>query len=401
MIHSYKFKNFFSFADWAEVSFVVGKQVPESDLVFTSPAGVRLSKLMTVIGPNASGKTNVLKPLPFLSWFICRSFSSLNPEDKIPLESHFFVDSDKSEFQIEFEAGGEIYRYVLVANKERVYEEGLYIKSKKFFSYLFKREWNDEDSKYDIAQQKFGFIKSEAEKVRANASLISTAAQYDVSCARELVAFFSGFDFNVDYGGRTPFETDDIFDASEMYYGEPEIKKQMTKLLCDFDFGISDVIIEKRKIKNKADEEYDIFVPFGLHQSGNKTHKLPFIHESSGTQRAYILLNKFLPLLNSSLDSGGVVIIDEMESDLHPEMLRPLLELFINPETNKKNTQIIFTCHAHEVLEIVDKSQVQLVEKNAEGESEAWRLDSMKGVRRDDNLYAKYRAGTYGAVPNL
>lgn len=400
MIHSYKFKNFFSFADWAEVSFVVNKKVPESDLVFTSPAGVRLSKMMTVIGPNASGKTNVLKPLPFLRWFVCDSFSHLKPDSNIPIDTHFFSNNEKSEFEIEFESGGEIYKYVLVASKDRVYEECLYIKSIKF-NYLFKREWNEKESKYDFAQQKFGFLKKEAEKVRPNASLISTAAQYDVSCARELVSLFNGFEVNVDYGGRTPFETDDIFDASEMFFGAPNLKKQMVKLLCDFDFGISDVVIEKRKIKDKSDQEHDIYVPFGLHRAGRKECKLPFIHESSGTKRAYILLNKFLPLLNSSLDSGGVVVIDEMESDLHPEMLRPLLELFINPGTNKKNTQIIFTCHAHEVLEIVDKSQVQLVEKNAEGESETWRLDSMKGVRRDDNIYAKYRAGTYGAVPNL
>jgi hypothetical protein len=42
-----------------------------------------------------------------------------------------------------------------------------------------------------------------------------------------------------------------------------------------------------------------------------------------------------------------------------------------------------------------------LVEKDKNCQSEAWRLDEVKGVRSDDNLYAKYMAGAYGAVPEL
>ena len=74
---------------------------------------------------------------------------------------------------------------------------------------------------------------------------------------------------------------------------------------------------------------------------------------------------------------------------------------FIDRERNPHNAQIIFTCHAHEVFNILQKDQVLLIEKDPDGFSEAWRLGDMKGIRRDDNLYAKYRAGAYGAVPNL
>ncbi len=43
----------------------------------------------------------------------------------------------------------------------------------------------------------------------------------------------------------------------------------------------------------------------------------------------------------------------------------------------------------------------QLVEKNENGETEAWRLDDMTGVRADDNYYTKYIAGAYGARPKV
>lgn len=96
-----------------------------------------------------------------------------------------------------------------------------------------------------------------------------------------------------------------------------------------------------------------------------------------------------------------MVIIDELEADLHPHMLTPILDLFFSPKTNPNKAQIIFTCHSLEVLSLLHKGQVVLVEKDSNCESHAWRLDSVKGVRADDNLYAKYMAGAYGAVPQL
>jgi hypothetical protein len=59
----------------------------------------------------------------------------------------------------------------------------------------------------------------------------------------------------------------------------------------------------------------------------------------------------------------------------------------------------LFTCHAVEVLNLVQKSQVILVQKDEYCESSASRLDAVEGIRSDDNLYAKYMAGAYGAVP--
>ena len=72
-----------------------------------------------------------------------------------------------------------------------------------------------------------------------------------------------------------------------------------------------------------------------------------------------------------------------------------------SPATNPHNAQIIFTCHSVEILNLLHKSQVMLVQKDESCASEAWRLDSMQGVRNDDNLYAKYMGGAYGAIPNV
>jgi predicted ATPase len=82
-------------------------------------------------------------------------------------------------------------------------------------------------------------------------------------------------------------------------------------------------------------------------------------------------------------------------------MLEPILDLFANPKTNPYNAQLIFSTHAIEVLNLLEKTQVMLVEKDDDCVSTAYRLDSVEGIRNDDNFYAKYMAGAYGAVPNL
>lgn len=397
MLHYFKFKNFFSIAEEADISFRVGQQAPETDLICSGADGARLSKLMAVIGANGSGKTNVLKPLAFLRWFICDSFSSKKPDDAIPVEPHFFLDVGNSEFEMVFEIEGQLYRYNLIVNRRNVVHEALYLKTSKFFSYLFRRDWDKSKDKYIIRQQKFGFAAKEAEKVRLNASLISTAAQYNVSCALSLVEFFGHFHSNVDYGGRDRFDPGDLLVASEFFHARPDIRERMADIMCRLDLGLSDVIIETHKTTDKSGETEEIPVPYGVHRMSDKEIRLPLWHESNGTQRAYVLLKKMLP----ALEEGGVVIIDEMEADMHPEMLTTLLEMFMDPDINPHNAQIIFTCHVHEVLNVLDKTQILLVEKDMDGMSDVWRLGDMQGVRRDDNLYAKYRAGAYGAVPNL
>ena len=134
-----------------------------------------------------------------------------------------------------------------------------------------------------------------------------------------------------------------------------------------------------------------------LHLFNGQSHKLPIQYESSGTKQLFTLLRSILKVL----DQGGVAVLDELDANLHPEMVSALYELFVSPDTNPKNAQIIFSTHSHQILNELDKYQVVLVEKNENGSSEAWRLDEVSGVRADDNYYAKYVAGAYGAYPNI
>ena len=101
------------------------------------------------------------------------------------------------------------------------------------------------------------------------------------------------------------------------------------------------------------------------------------------------------------MSAGGIAAVDELEADLHPNLLPALIDLFVSPESNPCGAQLIFTCHATPLLSVLDKYQIVIVAKDQNGISEAWRLDEIEGVRNTDNFFAKYTAGAYGGIPEV
>jgi predicted ATP-dependent endonuclease of OLD family len=394
MLHSYRFSNHYSFREPTEVSFVLDGKAPDNNLSFVSPLGYRLSKTLAVFGANGSGKTNLLKPLAFLSWFLRESFRA-PASAPIPIHRHFFADDQAAEFDVVFEALDAVWRYELKVTPERVLHEALYKKTARF-SYVFTREWREAEQDYAIRQQGFGFNPVEARRVGGKVSLVSAALQYQVELAQKLMDS-QPLQTNVYALGRAFMGHDHVLDAAQRYGSDQSMTLRMSELLHAWDLGLSSVELRKQKLRDSQNQEQDAFLPWGIHSAQGKKAELPFALESSGTQSAFVLLSRLLPILHS----GGVAVIDELDNDLHPEMLTPVLDLFFSPHTNPENAQLIFTCHASPILNQFDKGQIMLVEKDEDCESHAYRLDSVKGVRADDNYYAKYMAGAYGAVPRV
>jgi hypothetical protein len=394
MLHRYAFSNFQSFRERAEVSWLLDRKVPEAVWSRTAGAGERLSSVMAVIGPNASGKTALLKPILFLDWFMRHSFAA-DPAQALPYQPHAAAATEPSEFEVEADVDGRLMRYSLRCTPERVLHEALYARHERM-RYVFVREWNAATQGYDIKQQDFGFAPAEARKVRPNASLVATAAQYGVPLALRLTT--SRVTSNIHQLGRIVNDARQLTAAAKHFAANEAQRQQLVRLLSAWDLGLSDVQLREPDSVLPDGTKEKRWLPFGVHRLANgASFELPFPMESSGTQGALVLLHRLLPVLQS----GGLAVVDEFENDLHPHMLEPILDLFASPTTNPHGGQLLFTCHAMEVLNLLHKSQVMLVEKDAHNESSAWRLDSVEGIRSDDNFYAKYMAGAYGAVPQL
>ena len=100
---------------------------------------------------------------------------------------------------------------------------------------------------------------------------------------------------------------------------------------------------------------------------------MPFY--SDGTLK---LIDHAFMIYGALNNEHGVLLFDEIDTSFHPEVVDAILELFLSKQYNKKNSQIILTTHNPRILRSLYRYQIQLVEKNEEGESETYRLDDVE-----------------------
>ena len=138
----------------------------------------------------------------------------------------------------------------------------------------------------------------------------------------------------------------------------------------------------------------------GINKAGEEElFPLELSDESDGTRR----LMSLAPGIEQVLQQGGVLMVDEIDSDLHPLLAEYIISQLQITETNHGRAQIIFTTHDTELLnmEILRKDQVYFVDKNKKsGVSELFNLTELP-VRTNDNIRKAYLVGKYGAVPDV
>lgn len=386
----------------AKVNFEVNNNAPNDRGYFRALSGPRLSKTETIIGPNASGKTNLLKVIPFLKWLIVDSFN-VNPSASIPVQPFKFGKSNSKpiELTVVFEINGNVFLYEFTLNTNKILVEKLKIKnnSKQRLTYktVFTRVWNEKNSRYDFEGKNFSVPKNFENLLRSNASVIALASRLNHKLSQDISQYWQRIETNVGESGwmgnqLLPKPDTRLLEALDFYSDNSIIKKRAEQLLSRFDLGLEAFNIEKEKKENNLTVRVSV-----IHSIDGQKFYSPVQYESAGTMQLFILLKSIL----RALESGGIVIWDEFDASLHPEMVFTLYDLFINHDTNPNNAQLLFSTHSLSVLTKLDKYQIVLTEKNAKGETESWRLDEMSNVRTDDNYYSKYVAGAYGAIPKI
>ena len=400
MILRYTAENLYSFKDEVVIDFTVGAQARSRAGLVESDQGNRTNVVLGVLGANASGKTNLLKPLGFLSWFVLES-AQTKPGAPIPYESFAFQPSPSdtpTRLELKFEFGGGTYRYELELLGSLILREALFRKKTRF-SFLFERTWKTVNGEYEFKAQDIGSAASVP--LRQNASWLSSALLQEHELALRLRPFFEAIDGNLGPTGRLPThdaEIVNLLDAASYYEQSPATLARASSLLVDFDLGLSSIRIERSNTIGPDGQEREFAFPVGIHQVNGREYIRVLMQESRGTQALFVLLRYLLPVL----ESGGIAYIDEFESGLHPHMVRAVVDLFFNPATNPKNAQLIATFHTDFLLrDTLHKYQIYLVEKDDNLQSNAYRLDSVRGVRNVDNLHEKYHAGAFGGVPSL
>ncbi|WP_336769350.1 AAA family ATPase [Pantoea endophytica] len=395
MIYSYGFANYFGFKEGAEVSFELNSRVPK-DVSFNR----EVATILGVKGANGAGKTNLLKGLGFLLDFCAYSFR--RDVSEFIKADPYFDSQEPSDFYIDFKSGDYRYTYELGVSTKEVHYERLFRKSIKLV------EGKSKGRKVCVFERKFNKIVKRLDEIseidvislRENASLISTAHNYNFSSSSRLLKdvfnFFSMHISNVIYTGMNDFaqDLDSIHKVSEFYNRVPEAFDFVKDMIKKSDLGISDIEIHENQ--NEKGEKY--YYPLFRHEIANDYHFLTIFDQSSGTKSLYVKLQKYWYVLTL----GGTLILDEFDLNCHPFMLPKLLELFESPESNKLNSQFIFTSHITEVLDKLTKFRTYIVNKE-NNESFCYRLDEIPGdlLRHGRPISPIYNEGKIGGVPKL
>ena len=379
MLLAYGASNFTCFKEGIEVSFRLGKGCPVE-----ISKGKNYSNILCVKGANGSGKSNALNVLAFLNEFCCNSFS-LKPEEPIEYKT-FFSNNSSSFFYIEFTIEEIEYRYDLELKDGKIISEVISRKDKRMTEVIIRKGNKIESRNKD-------FKELDTIKLRNNASIISTAHQYELESIEMIYQFFDRILTNKNYVGLFG-QFDDFWTMAEVYSKNDDYFTFTKDLIKRCDLGIKDIVIRERS----DEDDKKIYITYFVHNVGDQDYEIHYKNESSGTKNLY----NHLMLYKMVLIQGGILVLDEFDINLHPDILPILTELFTDESINTKDAQLLFTTHNSKIMDVLGKYRTILVNKE-ENESFLYRLDELPSdlIRNDRPIEPIYRSGKVGGVPKV
>ena len=401
MLIEFSVKNFMSFKNKVTLSMEKGNGDENLDNIFKWK-DAELVKVASIYGANASGKSNLLKAF-YCAILMVRNSSMISINGKWLFIKPFMFDDVSSKGPSEFEfiilASGVKYKYYFSTDGYKVYDEGLDAYYSQKPTSIFKR--------YDVNKYLFNADKAKLEPLTAhntdNKLFLSTATTWNYDKTKDVFLWFNNVIDTYD-----SFDMISNRDIISYKNNDNNIKQFALKLLKESDILINDIHVDYKDETDKQVMEMfdapliknvDIQVEHEIIDKNNNKHiyRLSFDEESRGTRVLFALA----PFLKRAFESKKVIIVDELEKSLHPTLIECIVKLFNNKDINKANSQLIFTTHAANLLNInlLRRDQIWFTEKNPNnGVSSLYPLDSFS-VRKDENIYKGYLSGRYGAVP--
>lgn len=421
MIIDFSIKNFRSFREEQQISFVASNQYKDLPDNLIDPklegkgfADLRLLKGLAIYGANAAGKTNVLYALGYISHLIQHSATILDEGDSTGAEP-FLLDpgtmTEPSEFILRFIVNGVRYHFVLVLNQTRVLFESLSAFPKGKEQVWYEREWQENAGEYKWKPARPTDYRRDASRVnvtRDNALYLSTAVKFNDDQLRPIYLWFKEHIQMLDLGGKQSSLTSNY--TSKRLLENDADRERITSLLRHADIGILSARAQEVEIrrsdlpKNISDEVANqiikknkrVEITLGHRGAEGQEFPLPWDHESLGTKKFFAMAGPWLAILKSGLFAG----VDEIESSMHPSMVVELLKLFFSEQYNTQGAQLLFTTHNPILLDtgVIRRDQIWFADKDDAGATHVYPLTDYK-PRNTESLLRGYMSGRYGAIP--
>lgn len=290
--------------------------------------GLNVQKILAVTGGNASGKSSTLSlifQVCYLlnngTWFDTGSdFKDKNQ----PIELHieFFLDDYIYLYDIEIEHNRKVYMGLDTATPIHLVKNESLRKTKYNQNYgrQYLKNGNFEEVKIEENDKKT--INNFGISIIKNITKNSVIANY--------------------------------FGPNISFVGSDTRLTNLYTLLKDCDKKLLSPIL---KILDNSIEKFE---PIGNHlirfkRLGSKAYVMPFVEAlnliSSGTVKGLEIYIKLIKIIQT----GGIIIIDEIENSFTKVLLTNILRLITDNDINTKNAQLVFSTHYIEMLDLIDR----------------------------------------------
>lgn len=427
MLIEFSFKNYRSFRDEAVLSMEATGLSSFKNCLIPLTSTVKLLPAVAIYGKNGGGKSNVIRAFWLAVQFIRNAQRTQHERADIPVNPFALNDysrEEPTEFYFEYTSENVKYWYGFSATREKILSEYLYHAPKGQKALIFNR-----------VEQNFTFTEEKAKRtligqmVAKNQLFFSVACTMnDTPCVAAMRWFRDQVFFSRDYS--------DI-PRQLLEYSED---KNMLKAISDYakaaDLGIQDMQFEFNSKEIRDDTSIPDTIPDGIktalvqfmhalsetsnngevrlkmgevsakashlgenHDGQNAMYSLELSDESDGTRKLMALA----PAIESALRTGGILLVDELERELHPMLVNYIIAKFQSKASNPNNAQIVFTTHNTELmnLELLRKDQLYFVDKrDKDGVSELYTISEFS-TRTTENIRKGYLVGKYGATPDI
>ncbi|MGD9970271.1 MAG: ATP/GTP-binding protein [Sulfuricurvum sp.] len=420
MLVEFKVNNFRSIKDTATFSMLTSSKDEGNSFEFRNYSLLRSS---IIYGANASGKSNLLKAMAFMSRLVLNHYKIIQSTDQLPHDPYLLsteTEDESSTFEIVFFVGETKYRYGFEIDSEVVYSEWLFADEKGKEAKLFFRDTEEPDyvnpNKF---KEGYDFFNKKEEKIKIAKNQLfiwKCDREDDAIISKSILKWFNQFNMidGIDHKGYINFTMKQM--------KVENFREEIVKLVKTADIGINDIHMEEEDIpseiiaqfplsddeKNKILNEGGFKIPLlnTVHQKFNQDGEIIGSvvfelneDESKGTKKFFAMS---APILDT-LQNGKILMIDELDASLHPILTQHLIKLFHDKDINKNNAQLIFVTHDTNLLkpELFRRDQIWLTEKDQYGATTIYSLAQFKNVRKQEDFEKQYIQGKYGAIPYL
>lgn len=355
----------------------------ESNLL--SPDGKKkLVPVMALYGANAAGKSNLLHALLLMREMVCGIYAKPLKGEALPQEPFAFTEEEAkpTSFEIIYYYKQIKYAYGFSFDKEHILTEYLYHWPNGRELLIFSREKKQFEFRENVQEQ-----MTLAKRTADNRLYLVSSNEWN--CAQTENAYPWFFEKLM---GLTNTEISLKTTLSAVEKGGSQ-KHHILKELLYADLGIKDIQIHGTK-----DNPNILTVHQLINEMGQKTeYSLSINQESMGTQKFLSRIGMWM----EALQNGAVLIVDEIESSMHPLLTRHLIEMIQDSAVNTHHAQLIFTTHDTGLLDLslLRRDQLWFAEKNETSmQTDIYALTEFS-PRKGENISKGYLQGRYGAIP--